>query len=141
MDLSINLHPAVVHFPIALLILGSLSGILYLYWRSLPQLHTLMWWPLFIGWIGTTIAILTGLIDQSGLPPQPPYQYILNWHIGTGLGQWVVYGWLFYQRWLYGSQKAQKARAKQGHSYTDILDDPSKRVFITILLILGIICF
>ena len=32
----IKLHPASVHFPIALLLLASLCGLLYVHWKGLP---------------------------------------------------------------------------------------------------------
>lgn len=99
--LIIKLHPASVHFPIALLLLASFTGLLYLYWPRLPILLTLTWPLLLLGWIGAIIACLTGLLAQSGLPPQAPYRSVLNWHTSTGLGQIVVYAVLLYQRWRY----------------------------------------
>mgnify|MGYP000679599823 CR=1 FL=1 len=54
--MSINIHPATVHFPIAFLLLASGAGLLYLYWRPLAVLHTLMWWPMRLGWLATLPA-------------------------------------------------------------------------------------
>ena len=96
----INFHPATVHFPIAFLLLGSAAGLLYLYWQPLGHIRTLTWWPLRLGWIGTGVAILTGILAQSGLPPQAPYRDVLNWHISTGLAVWVLYGFLLYRHWI-----------------------------------------
>ena len=72
--MPINLHPATVHFPIAFLLLASGAGLLYMYWRPLDVLRTLTWWPMLLGWLGALVAILTGLLAQSGLPPEAPYR-------------------------------------------------------------------
>src|ERR1700712_4548060 len=107
-NLSTTLHPTTVHFPIALLMVASVAGLLYLYWQPHSTLLTLTWWPMRLGWIGAAAAVLTGLLAQRGLPPQAPYLGILNWHIGTGLALLVNYGLLLYQAWVYNSVRANK---------------------------------
>jgi uncharacterized membrane protein len=89
------------------------------------------------GWIAAGVAILTGLLAQSGLPPAAPYRGVLNWHIGTGLATFVVYGWLLYRRWLFSKPGAQRARQHTGANYADLLDDPHARFGCTLLLIVG----
>lgn len=135
--MNVHIHPAIVHFPIALSIFGSMAGLLYLYWRPYASLPTLTWWPLLIGWIATLGAVFSGLFDQRALPPNAPYQSILNWHIGTGLALLVVYGWLLYRRWIFNSAKARQQRVRVGIDYAELLDDPSARWWITGLLIAG----
>ncbi len=135
--INVHLHPALVHFPIALSIFGSVAGLLYLYWRPTETLRSLTWWPLLIGWLATLAAVLSGLFDQRNLPPDAPYQSILNWHIGTGLALLVVYGGLLYRRWIFNSAKARQQRARADADYADLLDDRSARWWITGLLILG----
>jgi uncharacterized membrane protein len=137
MSLTAHLHPATVHFPIALLIVASAAGLLYLYWRRLPPLLILTWWTMNAGWVAVGAGILTGLLAQSGLPPAAPYRNILNWHVGTGLALFVVYGWLLYRRWLFNKPSAQRARQHTGANYPDLLDDPQARFGCTLLLILG----
>ncbi len=137
-NLFVTLHPATVHFPIALLMLASMAGLLYVYWQPHSSLLLLTWWPLRLGWIGVAIAILTGLLAQSGLPPQAPYRSILNWHIGTGLALLVNYGLLLYQEWVYHSARASKERLRRGISAAHVLDDPRVRLWITLCLITGI---
>jgi uncharacterized membrane protein len=134
-----HLHPATVHFPIGLLSLASLAGLLYLYWRPQPVLSTLTWWPMRLGWLGGLVAVLTGLLAQSGLPPAAPYRGILNWHIGSGLALLVVYGLLLYQQWLFHSPKAQKERLRTGNGATDLLDDPQARIGFTLLALAGLL--
>jgi len=124
--LSFNLHPATVHFPIAWLIMSSVMGLLYLYWHEQAELRNLTWTTMYIGWIAGLVAVITGLLDQANLPPRPPYEKVLNWHIGTGLAVLLVYGILIYQKWIY--------RPKD----KNILDEPSARGWLTLLLILGI---
>src|SRR5262245_22504324 len=136
-NLITTLHPATVHFPIAFLLLASGAGLLYLYWQPSATLLLLTWWPMRLGWIGVGAAVLTGLLAQSGLPPQAPYQNVLNWHIGTGLALLVNYGLLLYQQWVYGSARAQKRRTGMGVMTTELLNDISARGWLTLLIIAG----
>jgi len=138
-NLITTLHPALVHFPIAFLLLASTCGLLYLYWQPHPTLLLLTWWPMRLGWLGVGAAVLSGLLAQSGLPPQAPYQSVLNWHIGTGLALLVSCGLLVYQQWVYGSARAQKQRARAGLTTTELLDDPKAKVWVTLLLVAGIV--
>ena len=124
------LHPPIVHFPIALCLFASVTGLLYLYRRPLPALRLLTWWPLLFGWLATGFAMLTGLFDQRYIAPDAPFRAILNWHIGTGLALFVVYGWLLYRRWLFNSAKARRERGRRGVDYADLLDDPSTRWWV-----------
>lgn len=137
-NLITTFHPAIVHFPIAFLCLASGAGLLYVYWQPHPTLRLLTWWPMRLGWIGVGAAVLTGLLAQSGLPPQAPYQAVLNWHIGTGLVLLVNYGLLVYQQWVYGSARAQKQRARTGVTTTELLDDQNAKVWVTLLLVTGV---
>ena len=133
-----HLHPMIVHFPIALLCLASLAGLVYLYWRPYPVLLALTWWPMRLGWIGGAVAVASGLIAQSGLPPAAPYRGILNWRIGTGLALLVCYGLLIYWRWLFDSSKAKKQRIRAAQSFSDLLDDPKARTGFTVVALLGL---
>lgn len=133
--MALNLHPATVHFPIAFLLLASGAGLLYLYWRPHEVLRTLTWWPMLLGWLGTLVAILSGLLAQSPLPPQAPYRTILNWHISTGLALWVTYGYLLYQRWIYGKARPRQKSVRPA----DPLLAPAARGWLTLFLLLGII--
>lgn len=128
----ISLHPAVVHFPIAFLVLGSVAGLLYLYGVRRDALRVLTWWPVGLGWLATWPAILTGLLAQQNLPPQAPYTAVLNWHIGTGMALLVIYAAALYQGWLY----RQRRRGDDAH---DLLDAPSGRRRLTLWLALGLV--
>ncbi|MCE7984566.1 MAG: DUF2231 domain-containing protein [Caldilinea sp. CFX5] len=138
--MPINLHPATVHFPIAFLLLASAAGLLYIYWRPLEVLRTLTWWPMLLGWLGALVAILTGLLAQSGLPPDAPYRAILNWHITTGLALWVLYGLLLYWQWLLQKKPPRRLKAKEQPVAPppDLLQQPALRWRVTFLLLIGI---
>jgi uncharacterized membrane protein len=141
MDLAL-LHPPVTHFPIALLLLGSAAGLLYLGGVRCAALPVLTWWPLRLGWLGAALAVLTGLLAQSGLPPRAAYSDVLNWHIGSGIALLVVYGTLLYRHWLWKTRRAkamrrlapEEAPAEAAH---DLLDMPAARRAVAVLLVLG----
>lgn len=135
------LHPAVTHFPIALLIVGSVAGLAYLAGLRRPELVILTWWLLFLGWLATSAAILTGLLAQAWLPPHAPYRSILNWHIGTGFALAALYGGLLYWGWLHRKRAHRAAVKPQGASVTspEPLDDPAAQRWLALLLIVGIV--
>jgi len=144
MNLLAHLHPATVHFPIALLFVASGAGLAYLFWRPLPLLRLLTWATMAIGWPTGGVAVLTGLLAQSGLPPQAPYRGVLNWHIGAGLAVLLVYGALLYLYWLHMRRAVRplppSRRAKDGAAPApvgDLLDDRSRRWLLAGLLLLG----
>lgn len=150
MQLQITLHPATVHFPIALLSLASVCGLLYIYWRPLKEFVVLTWWSMFIGWISGAVGIGSGLLAQSGLPVQSPYTRLLNWHIGTALATMVAYGILLYWRWLRRSGRertqsgpAQSERAAEQSALASdsdpLLADVHARIWVTLLLLSGLL--
>ncbi len=137
MDLLPHLHPATVHFPIALLLLGSALTLLQLLRRAPGDLKTTIWLLFGFGWAGGAVAVLTGLLAQIDLPPDAPYRAVLNFHIGAGLAVLLVYGFLLYRGWLYRGAKAQKARRQRGVTTGDLLDDAAARGWIAALVSIG----
>jgi len=94
-----------------------------------------------IGWIGGVVGVGTGLLSQAGLPPQPLYSRLLNWHIGTALMTLVVYGLLLYWRWLRRDGRAH-AREKDVAFADDrdaLLADRDIRIWVTLLLLSGLV--
>ncbi len=137
MDFLQHLHPSTVHFPIALLLLGSGLTLLQL-WRRAPVDLKLTIWLLFgLGWIGGAVAVLTGLLAQANLPPDAAYRPVLNFHIGAGLAVLAVYGFLLYRGWLYHGAKAQRMRRQRGVATVDLLDDAAARGWIAPLVVVG----
>ncbi len=128
-----TLHPPVVHFPIALLLLGSVAALLYLAGLRRAELRVLAWWPMRVGWLGAVAAVLTGLLAQSGLPPRSPFSAVLNWHIGSGLALLVIYAVLLYRQWLWAARRHRRAP----DAPSDLLDAPAARPWLTLLLVVG----
>ena len=141
MNLLTHLHPAIVHFPIALLLVASASGLIYLFVWPRAELRLFTWVTMLLGWLGCAAAIASGLVAQAWLPPHAPYRSLLNWHNGTGLGTLAVYALLLYQAWVDRSAKVRRARLRAGLRETrDYLDAPGRaRVMTAALLVLGLI--
>ena len=137
MSILDHLHPATVHFPIALLLVGSLLALIHLFRRPAVDLRLTIWLLLGLGWLGGAVAVLTGLLAQVNLPPDAPYRPVLNFHIGTGLAVLLLYGFLLYRGWLYRGAKAQKARQKRSDPTADLLDDAGARPWIAAVVVLG----
>lgn len=127
-----HLHPAVVHFPIALLLLGTVLALIQLYRPLRYDLRLTVWVLLSLGWLGGLAAVLSGLLAQANLPPDAPYRSTLNWHIGTGLAQLLVYGILLYQAWMHRPGRGARSR--------DLLGQSSSRLWVTTLLVIGALC-
>lgn len=122
MDLFLPWHPRLVHFPIALLLVGSAAALAYLLgWRR-PWLVTLAWGMLGLGWVALFPTVLSGLIDQNRAEVPPEAQEVISLHIAGGLALIVVYGLALYER----------LRA------ADVLDEPSKRPWLVLLLAVGV---
>ena len=95
------IHAAVVHFPIALLICGSLAMLAYIHRWPRVELRIIAWGLFLPGWLALVAAIISGIVAQGGLPPDAPYRPILNWHTGSGLALAVLYADLLYRGWLH----------------------------------------
>ncbi len=88
-------HPRLVHFPIALALVGAVfaaSGLLGRRER---------WWgygqiSLLLAGLGTLAAGSTGLMDQARAPQDPPVVALINTHITAGIGLGVAIGLALY---------------------------------------------
>lgn len=133
------IHPILVHFPIVLLIGASVAALAYLHWRSRPEFSILARWMLPSGWLFLLLTIITGIVDQGGLPPDAPYRGVLNLHTTSGLILALLYGDLLYRGWLHESRK-RSGTSKPGRPPVtgDFLDQPGRRWPLTVQLLLGI---
>lgn len=91
------LHPATVHFPIALLLASGLFTLIYL--RNGAQAwETSAYHCLLVGWLGGFLAALSGSIDALGQltgPDAPRDNALIGWvnaHAFINFGALVFYG-------------------------------------------------
>ncbi len=84
-----RLHPLVIHFPIALILVAAAFEIVRIFcpgheWRhAVPAL-------LFLGGLGALVAVVTGQIFSSDFHPAPSDKWMLPWHRGLGIATVVV---------------------------------------------------
>ncbi|GAB4463678.1 MAG: DUF2231 domain-containing protein [Anaerolineae bacterium] len=91
------LHPATVHFPIALYCLGVLLTGLHL-WRNQPELERFAFLSFGLAWLATLVACVAGLIDQNQLAVDDPRLAVVNNHITGAVTLLIVNGLLVYMR-------------------------------------------
>jgi uncharacterized membrane protein len=115
-------HPRLVHFPIALSLVGVFFILVgwFLSTRSRSDQPNAERWQgygrlsLVLGWLGVLAAGVSGLIDQSRAPDTIEVRQLINQHIGVGLALMVALGLAIYwpiknkklmsspgQQWLY----------------------------------------
>ena len=122
MSLFAPLHPRFVHFPIALLLTGSMAALIYLLARRRPALATFAWISLVLGWLALFPVVLTGLIDQNQVPARS----------GCGGGHQPAHRggfWPDHRVWTCLARKATEPSC---------LDEPKRRLMLLLLLTLGI---
>jgi uncharacterized membrane protein len=92
-------HPAIVHFPIALLSIAALFAVLSLVVKK-EFFKEIAFWNLLLGVIGTIIAVLTGLIEEQNLVHNEEIHQVLVKHKFTGFGILILsftlltWGWV-----------------------------------------------
>lgn len=111
------LHPATVHFPIALLLANGLLTLLYL--RGKGQAFEISAYHcLVLGWLGSVLATLSGAWDawrQVYGPQTPADPGVLNWvnaHALVGLALVIIYGQALLLRRRYPNVLADTQRRR-----------------------------
>jgi uncharacterized membrane protein len=102
-------HPIVVHFPIALYLLGVLLTLGYL-WRRTPDYERFAHWSFILAWISVAVAALAGLVDQGSLAPNDPRRNSINNHITAGVALLVINGLVVYYRFRWPDVLASSRR-------------------------------
>jgi uncharacterized membrane protein len=105
-------HPRVVHFPIALSVVGALFIVLGLVrrqdrWTGYGQVS------LLLGWLGIMAAIVTGLIDQGAVPQEAGAVAVLNQHITAGIALVIAVGLALY--WPLRNKRLWSSPARWGY--------------------------
>jgi len=91
------LHPMVVHFPIALYLLGVLFTLGTLRQRR-DDYERFAGWAFLLAWISGLVAALVGVVDQGALDPNDPRRGPINNHITAGIAFLILSGLVVYVR-------------------------------------------
>ncbi|MBX9583296.1 MAG: hypothetical protein K2X87_23590, partial [Gemmataceae bacterium] len=107
-----EIHPALVHFPIALLLAGVALD-LFAWWRlrrregpaepppGLLGLTRVATGLLIAGVLMGGLAALTGFVAYVTVPLYAAgADVLLNWHLGLALASLALFGWVAFVRWL-----------------------------------------
>jgi uncharacterized membrane protein len=86
-----NIHPLLVHFPIALLLTSVALSWAGLIWKG-PGFQKAAWYTLLLGLAGTVVTVITGLIAAQSVPAGSPALATLNSHKLLGIATFVVFG-------------------------------------------------
>jgi len=94
-----ELHPAIVHLPIAFL-LGGVALDLYAWWRGRPALAQVATGLLVAGVLAGAVAILTGILAYFTVPAHTEEAHgLMYWHLGIQAAAWLLFAWPTWVRW------------------------------------------
>lgn len=102
-----RLHPLVLHFPVALLLLAAAVEVVRCF-RPDPCLARLTVLLLLLGAAGAVAAAGTGWIFAHESHPEPELRATLLWHrwLGVGTALLAVLAWLAARRWADDARRA-----------------------------------
>lgn len=109
-----ELHPATVHFPVALLITGGLSWIAALV-RGDGRFRQFGFWLHTIGLAGIALAIVSGNLEIP-LDINEEGQQMLDWHQTLG----YIIAWLFAMLWIWVFMRGPNMGLAEGWAFTAV---------------------
>ena len=92
-------HPAVVHYPIALMTLSVIADLLG-YFSNNPTLQATGTWALLGAGIGAAVAIIAGLFDMKRAKMKPAAHERVHNHMKVGLTLFAAIVGLTIWRWV-----------------------------------------
>ena len=93
------IHPAIVHYPIALVTLSVIADVLG-YLRSSESLHAVGWWALLGTAIGAALALVAGLFDMNREKIEDETHKRVHTHMKVGFTVFAAIAALTVWRWL-----------------------------------------
>jgi uncharacterized membrane protein len=106
---SLPLHPTLVHFPIALLLIGAMLSLIAL-WRWREHLQDVAFWALLSGWLLTLPAIISGLIDKNDLQADSVANQVADQHTTAIFVMWGLFGLALYFQYRWRSDMTSGQR-------------------------------
>ncbi len=104
-----RLHPLVVHFPIALILLAAAAEGVRAKWDR-PQLAKLVTFLLIVGAAGSALASITGWVFAFESHPRPSLAWMLSWHRWLGIATAVLGGFSAWIAWKLADTPSTGAR-------------------------------
>lgn len=103
----IKLHPAIVHFPVALLSIAALFAVISLFGKN-DFFKRAAFWNLLLGVIGAIAAVLTGLIEEQNLIHSEDIHQVLVKHKYTGFAIMILSQILLTWYWVRKNKYGRK---------------------------------
>jgi uncharacterized membrane protein len=101
-------HPAIVHFPVALLSIAALFAVVSLLVKK-EFFKEVAFWTLLLGVIGAIAAVLTGLIEEQNLVHSEEIHKLLVKHKFTGFGililSFSLLTWVWVRKTKFGKRE------------------------------------
>jgi len=106
---SLPLHPTLVHYPIALLMIGAFLSLIST-WRWRERLQDIAFWSLLSGWVLTLPAIITGLIDKNDLQAESLANQVADQHTTAIFVMWGLFGLALYFQYRWRTDRTSVQR-------------------------------
>lgn len=122
-ELLAPLHPRAVHFPIALLLAGTLSLFIGV-WLHRDRWASYGRTSLVVGLLAMLIAMATGLLDQARAPQSSEVTAVINQHITVSIALLIAAGVAVY--WPIRSKRL-------------LSDSPARWGYLLLLLVIAVL--
>lgn len=105
-NFSLPIHPQLVHFPIAFLLLGGCLLLIHLY-NSKENVRKLGISCIVIGWIFMIPTIVAGLWEASKLKDGSRMDQVADQHTTAAFVTWVLFSAILFILFKYRNQKTE----------------------------------